>query len=261
MKYGSVPPHLARDVMGSDHAAPPDPGGQSDRDGRPGRVDDPVIATVVDNVDPERLARVRLAFSTLPGDDASAWAPLSALGAGADRGWFFLPEIGDEVLVMFEHGEFDRPVVIGALWNGEDAPPEQNGGKNERRCIVSRAGSRIVFDDDAGKVTLEDGGGAGTIEIDTSGRITLEASSGDVCLQAPGGEMLMAARAISIHAQAACHIESLDGIAFGADRSVQFRGAMLQVHGQKVELNPGGVSSPAAPAADCEQVPDPLGRE
>lgn len=247
MRYGSTPKHLWQAQAGGDSASE--------------GIDEPVIALVVDNLDPEGLARVRLSFPSLPGEDASAWAPLSALGAGHDRGWFFLPEIEDEVLVMFEHGDIARPVVVGALWNGEDAPADENGGKNERRCIVSRSGSRIVFDDEAGTVTLEDGGGAGTIELDAEGRISLEAAKGDVCLQAPGGELDVVARSISIGAQSACHLESLEGIAIGADRSLEFRGSPLQVHGQKVELNPGGVSSPSAPSAECEEVPDPLGEK
>ncbi len=222
------------------------------------RIDTPVVGLVADNRDPERLARVKLTFPSLPGDDASAWAPISSLGAGDDRGWFFLPEVGDEVLVMFEHGDIDRPVVIGALWNGEDAPPDKNEGKNERRSIVSRSGARIVFDDAAGVVRLEDGGGIGSIEIDSEGEITLEANQGDVCLQAPGGDLNIVATKVSIRGQTAFHLESAEGIALGANQSLTFRGMPLQVHGQKVELNPGGVSSPGEPSAACEDVPDPI---
>jgi uncharacterized protein involved in type VI secretion and phage assembly len=244
MSYGSFPIHLIQESFRHDD--------------RPDRIDSPVIGLVVDNVDPAKLARVRLSFPSLPGDDASAWAPITSLGAGDDRGWFFLPEVGDEVLVMFEHGDIGRPVVIGGLWNGEDEPPDRNDGGNERRSIVSREGSRILFDDDKGVVRLEDGKGIGAIEIDAEGKISLEATKGDVCLQAPGGALHIVANAVEIKASAACHIESLDGIAFGADRTLSVRGMPLQVHGQKVELNPGGVSSPAAPTADCEDVPDPL---
>ncbi len=222
------------------------------------RADTPVIGIVVDNVDPEGLARVRLSFPSLPGDDSSAWAPLSALGAGKDRGWFFLPEIDDEVLVMFEQGDIDRPVVVGALWNGEDPPPEDKGAGPDQRAIVSRAGSRIIFDDEAETIRLEDGGGVGSVELTADGKVSLEAHSGDVCLQAPGGELIIAAKDVSISATSSCHIESLDGIALGADRALTIRGNPLQVHGQKVELNPGGVSSPSPPSAESDDIPDPL---
>ena len=46
-----------------------------------------------------------------------------SIGAGSDRGTDWLPEINDEVLVGFEHGDIHRPYIIGAVWNGKDAPP------------------------------------------------------------------------------------------------------------------------------------------
>jgi uncharacterized protein involved in type VI secretion and phage assembly len=70
------------------------------------------------------------------------------IGAGKNRGWFFIPEKNDEVLVMFEHGDINRPLVVGSLWNGKDKPPDKNPGGNPRRVIKSRLGSKITFDDD-----------------------------------------------------------------------------------------------------------------
>lgn len=60
----------------------------------------------------------------------------------------FLPEVDDEVLIAFEHGDINFPYVIGALWNSEDTPPEKNeDGKNNIRKIRSRSGHEIIFDD------------------------------------------------------------------------------------------------------------------
>ena len=83
------------------------------------------------------------------------------LGAGKNRGWFFIPENDDEVLCLFEHGDMERPLVVGALWNGKDKPPDKNPGGNPRRVIKSRAGSKITFDDDQMKLIIEDGSGKG----------------------------------------------------------------------------------------------------
>jgi uncharacterized protein involved in type VI secretion and phage assembly len=77
--------------------------------------------------------------------------------AGDNRGTFFLPEVGDEVLVSFDHGDITQPYVIGALWNGKDKPPEKNAdGKNNVRVIKSRSGHKIILDDEQGseKVTI-----------------------------------------------------------------------------------------------------------
>ena len=64
--------------------------------------------------------------------------------AGNLRGFYFLPEVDDEVLVAFEQGDARFPYVVGALWNGKDAPPEKNDdGQNNVRAIKSRSGHVI----------------------------------------------------------------------------------------------------------------------
>jgi uncharacterized protein involved in type VI secretion and phage assembly len=77
-------------------------------------------ATVEDTRDPDKLGRIKVRFPTLPGEPSS-WA-LVSLPIGARPGVFALPAAGDEVVVGFEHGDIQRPIVIGFLWNG-DRPP------------------------------------------------------------------------------------------------------------------------------------------
>lgn len=225
------------------------------------RVYEPVIGIVVDNKDPDKLARVKVRFPVLGGEDTSGWAPIAALGAGKERGWFFLPEVDDEVVVLFAHGEISRPVVIGAVWNGKDAPPDTNGGSNERRCIVSREGSKIIFDDDAGTLTLEDGGGAGKIVISKENKITIESSSGDVCFQAPAGDLNIVAKELTMEGSMNCHLEAKMGLKLGSDGDVTIKsGGMLKIHGATTDLKPqGGAQAPGGGEASCEEVPDPVG--
>jgi uncharacterized protein involved in type VI secretion and phage assembly len=90
--------------------------------------------------------------------EPSAPARVATLMAGDRRGTFFMPEVGDEVVVGFEMGNLDRPVVLGALWSDQDAPPVQadTGATNHVRTIVSRAGHEITFDDaPGGKLTIK----------------------------------------------------------------------------------------------------------
>lgn len=111
-----------------------------------------VIGVVTDNNDAQGgLSRVKVKFPWMPPADGteieSAWARLSAPMAGSGRGVLFFPEIGDEVLVAFDHGDPTRPYVIGALWNGQDAPPvAQNtaivSSKVEQRMIRRGRGTR-----------------------------------------------------------------------------------------------------------------------
>ena len=83
-----------------------------------------LVGIVTNNRDPENLGRVKVYFPTLTEEHESTWARVIGAGAGSDRGFYCLPEINDEVLVGFEHGDINRPYVIGNVWNGEDPPPE-----------------------------------------------------------------------------------------------------------------------------------------
>jgi uncharacterized protein involved in type VI secretion and phage assembly len=224
-----------------------------------GRIYEAVIGLVVDNKDPDKLARVKVKIPTLSADDTTWWAPLSALGAGKQRGWFFLPEIDDEVLVMFEHGDISRPVIIGALWNGVDKPPDKNEGANEHRVIVSRTGSQIMFNDKDGKIIIEDGESKGRITIDKANKILIESDTGDCCFQAPDGDLIIVAKEITMEADNNMHVQSgSGGTSLGGDKAMTLDGgSMLNVKGQTVDLGPGGVSAPSAQSHSVEETPDP----
>jgi uncharacterized protein involved in type VI secretion and phage assembly len=128
--------------------------------------------TVVDNVCDmqggtfDKEYRVRVQFAWLPGGDKSAWARIATMGAGLDRGVFWLPEVGDEVLCAFINGWFDQPVVIGTLWNGVDKPTYSNKDatgkvkwasfegknepkKNDLRHLTSRKFHQLIFNDNS----------------------------------------------------------------------------------------------------------------
>lgn len=116
-----------------------------------------VIGLVKNNIDPERLGRVELTFPYLSDVNVSNWARIATLMAGGDIesgsswGMYFLPDVGDEVLVAFEQGEINKPIVIGSLWNGLARPPEKNAdGQNRIRLIKTKAGHTITLDDTSG---------------------------------------------------------------------------------------------------------------
>lgn len=127
-------------------------------------------------------------------DAPSAPARMSTLMAGAERGCFFMPEPGDEVVVAFADGNKNLPVIIGCLWSDVDAPPANadTESSNNIRTIVSRLGHHLTFDDSpgAGKVTLETAGHLKlemddaqkkiTIQFDESNKIELSSAGVDV---------------------------------------------------------------------------------
>jgi uncharacterized protein involved in type VI secretion and phage assembly len=109
-----------------------------------------VVGIVTDNKDTESMGRVKVKFPTLTEDHTSTWARVVSMGAGADRGFDWLPEVEDEVLVAFEHGDIHRPYVIGNVWNGTDAPPtvpdDSVGDSGVRlRTLKTRLGHILQF--------------------------------------------------------------------------------------------------------------------
>ena len=138
-----------------------------------------VIGIVTNNRDTEGMGRVKVRFPWRGDSDESYWARVSTVMAGEDRGTFFLPEVDDEVLVAFEHGDINHPYVIGALWNGVDTPPETNAdGKNNIRTIKSRSGHEIIFDDNheqnSEKITIHTNAGHTILLDDSAGAEKIE---------------------------------------------------------------------------------------
>lgn len=142
----------------------------------------PALVTDVQDPDNQGRVQVKLPFvEESDGGSALAWARLATMMAGGDRGTWFIPEVDDEVLVAFTAGDPRRPVVIGALWNGVDAPPETMDSANNVRSITSRSGHKLTFDDTAGaeKVELKTNGGhTFTLDDAAGGTVTLTHSNG-----------------------------------------------------------------------------------
>lgn len=143
-------------------------------------------AVVVDISDPDGQGRVKVKLPWAPdsqGSSYEAWARLATLMAGNNRGSWFIPDVEDEVLVIFEAGDTRKPYVVGALWNGSDAAPESmdGGGENNIKSIRSRNGVKITLDDTNGSETmkLETPGGQSMTLKDGPGVVEIVDSSGN----------------------------------------------------------------------------------
>lgn len=133
------------------------------------------VATVRQNVDPKGMGRVQLNYPGQSDSETSRWARVATFMAGGDKlgseswGGYFLPDIGDEVLVAFENSDVDRPVVIGSLWTGLRKPPERNDGRNAERGIWTKTGMQVLFDETTGaeKLLIRDKAG-NTLTLDST---------------------------------------------------------------------------------------------
>lgn len=191
----------------------------------PGRVEATaglVPAIVSDVRDPQKLGRVKLTFPWLAKDFVTGWARVAQPGAGKQRGALILPEVGDEVVVGFAHGDVDWPYVLGGLHNGKDPVPtlstepvDSGSGEIAVRGFVSRKGHTLEFIEDGG-ITVKTGDGKlsvrldakkGTVEIkgDTAvevaaKKVAVKGSNG-VTVDAGSGALELKGRSVAVTGQ------------------------------------------------------------
>lgn len=185
-------------------------------------------ALVTDLRDPQALGRVQVSLpwaADPAGSRPVAWARLATLAAGAGSGTWFLPAVGDEVLVAFQAGDPSLPVVLGGLWNGQQRPPQTVAadGGNHHRVIRSPRGVVIDLVDGPGRtgLTLRTPGGCELVLDDASQEVRLSDGQGNQ-IEIKNGELrVTAAKAVVVSA-------SKVSIAAG---SVQLDTAMLKVSG------------------------------
>jgi uncharacterized protein involved in type VI secretion and phage assembly len=162
-------------------------------------------ASVLDNHDPKGLARVRVRVSGLidtPGT-LDLWARVATLMAGPDRGTWFMPEIGDEVLVAFERGDVKVPYMIGALWSAKARPPVQAGDPAAGDTLIRwRGGVTLrIGNDTAGiSLTLETPGGQRLIMRDAPGSVHVEDGNGNFVTLSPSGVAVNASASVTVAA-------------------------------------------------------------
>ena len=192
-----------------------------------------VVGLVTNNQDPDGLGRVKLKFPWLSDEDESHWARVAAPMAGNDRGVYFLPEVDDEVLVAFEHGDPRFPYVVGALWNGKDVPPAKNDdGKNNVRVIKSRSGHVIRLTDEDGKEKIEivDKSEKNSLVIDTAKNTITITSDKDIVFSASKGAIKLDAKTIEIKSSAETKVESGSGLDVKASGTMNIKGATVNIN-------------------------------
>jgi uncharacterized protein involved in type VI secretion and phage assembly len=194
-----------------------------------GGIQGVVTAKVTSLEDPEELGRVQVMYPWLPkyksADLASNWARMAAPMGGKERGFYFLPEIDDEVLVSFEHGDVDRPFIVGVLWNKTDKPPA--GTKNvladdkkkvNQRVLRSRSGHLIVLDDTEGEeqIIIQDKTNKNNIMINSKENTLSIKAEGDLTIEAGGKLVLKSTGDLSLESQAKGNIKTQSDLALEA---------------------------------------------
>lgn len=155
------------------------------------------LAEVLYVNDPDNLGRVQIKLLSYDGPDNQSgpvWARVAVAVAGASRGTWLIPDVGDEVLVTFVGGDPRRPIVVGSLWNGRDTPTEQPGSRGiDRWTFTSKDGTVISV--------VEESSGSATVKVEVPGGVTAEltqSSGGKIELEAAGSTVKIDTQGVTI---------------------------------------------------------------
>jgi Rhs element Vgr protein len=204
------------------------------------------IGTVASNEDPESEHRVRVRLPLVDQEEDGIWARVANLDAGAERGFFFRPELDDEVVVGFLDGDPRRAVVLGMLHSSAKAAPLAGSDDNHEKVYQSRSKMRLYFNDDTKVLKLETPAGNRITLSEEDTAITLEDQNGNKIAMTADGIVIESGKAIELKAGTELKLES--GTAFSAKGGTELKlegasaaelssAAMTKVKGSIVQLN------------------------
>ena len=211
------------------------------------------VALVTNVKDPQKLGRVKVCFPRLSGMPESDWARVVQPAGGPGRGFYWLPEVSDEVLVAFEMGQPNRPYVIRGLWNAKDKPmKDAYADDNSTRMIQTRSGHQIALSDKDGeeKITICDGTGKRVLTFDVKAKkLLIEAKEGCVELRAKK-KIVMRCEDLEVHASKNAKVDVSDkfDLKVGGDAAMK-AGGTFTLKGSQVQINPSSLSIAALAGA------------
>lgn len=194
-----------------------------------------VMGVVTNTDDPQNWGRVKLKFPWMADDVESTWARVMGIGAGKKAGLAVVPAVGDEVLVGFEYGDFDRPVVLGGLWNGKmDLPPEVGRVSGNDKPLVRTWHSinghwMAMYDDSDNKIEIVSAGGRSITVSDQDKKITLKTANASIVVE-DDKVSLETGTSVSVKAGSNLKLEANGNIDIQASGQVTIKGAMVNLN-------------------------------
>jgi type VI secretion system secreted protein VgrG len=150
-------------------------------------------AKVMSNNDPKKQGRIKVQMNWQRGQQQTDWIKVMTPDAGgpSNRGFVFIPEVGDYVMLGFRYNDPNRPFVIGSVFNGTTGAG--GGSGNNSKTIKTKSGSTIAFQEDKKSITITDGAGnsvaldgAGNISVSSSASISLSTGSSSLTMKSDG---------------------------------------------------------------------------
>lgn len=163
---------------------------------------------VTDIEDPDGEFRVRVMLPLVVDGDDGVWARVAAVDAGSERGFFFRPEVGDEVLVGFLDDDPRQPVILGSLHSSAKTAPLEPNNDNPQKGYKSRSGIQLLFDDKKKAVTLLTPGGNSLVLDDDAQGITIKDQHGNQIVLGSDGIVIVSGKALTLKAGTAATFDA-----------------------------------------------------
>jgi type VI secretion system secreted protein VgrG len=187
-------------------------------------------AVVKDNNDPDKLGRVRVNFFWQENNMMSPWLRLVNAYSGSDRGFYFIPEIGDEVLIGFEGDNAERPFLMGSLYHGKNKPRSIWSDKdNSFKGIITKSNLKIEFDDKKKITTIETPAGNKVVLSDDGKSILLQDQNQNKVELASGGISMESMKDIKIKSKAKITIEGTAGVDISSSADAKISGLNIDL--------------------------------
>lgn len=204
------------------------------------------VGVVVSNEDPDGEARVRVRMPLVSADADGTWARVATLDAGDDRGTFFRPEVGDEVVLGFLHDDPRSAVILGMLHSSAKPPPLEGSDDNHEKVYQSRSKLRLYFNDDTKVLSLETPAGNKIALSEEDGGIKLEDQNGNVIEMSADGIRVESAKALELKAGTELKLEAGTSLGVKGGTELKLEGsagvevsstAITKVKGSLVQIN------------------------
>ena len=134
--------------------------------------------------------------------------------------------------MAFQHGDICFPYILGALWNGQDKPPESNDGANNLRTIKSRSGHIIRLDDTDGaeKIEIIDKANKNSITINTAKNTITDTADADITIRSSKGKLILQGNGIEMKSQAGVQVEASQGMELKAGSQLNIKGSVVNIN-------------------------------
>lgn len=190
------------------------------------------VKKIVEDPDGNYRVLVTLPAFSGTGQDDGIWARLALPYVSADAGFFFFPELNDEVLVTFINNDPRYPVITGSLYSAKNKPKEIPDEKNQFKSIYSKSGIKIRFDDEDKILTIETPGKNVLILDDKNKTVSLKDISGNSVVMNDSGISMDSPKDIQISAYGNVNISATSNITLKAGADVKVDGLNIMNNAQ-----------------------------